>query len=61
MTAAERRRLILAPFPTVHYYPSPYPWAGALVGEKTPDPQRILKRIGDWEADWLYQPREQEQ
>lgn len=44
MTPAERRALVMKPFPIVTRHTTCYPWAGRLIGEETVDEK--LKRLG---------------
>lgn len=50
MTPAERYELITRPFPRVRYHSSSYPWAGVLISEPMPSPEKVLKGAGDWNA-----------
>ena len=60
MTAAERFELIHRPFPQIYYYSSVYPWAGRLMHEPMPSPEKVRLRAGDWDGaqDYWYKQRE---
>lgn len=49
MTAAERRALVMKPFPVVRRMTSSYPWSGTLI-EHDPDSNSLKKRLAEGET-----------